>query len=317
MDLAKPWTLSVFKDNAGVIAFDDEYAVCMKGETHNRPSAIEPYGGAATGIGGCIRDVVGTGLSSKSFASTGIFCFADPQTPYESLPAGVIHPRKSALRVAAGSRDYGDEMGIPTVNGAMFFDQRYVGNPIVFCGNVGIMPRKFADKGKALIGDHIIAMGGRTGRDGIHGATFSSDVVTNTHANEFSHAVQLGNALVEKRMFDVILQARDMPEGPLFHAITDCGAGGFSSAVGEMGEKTGATVELDRAPVKYEGLSYDEIWISEAQERMVFAVPQQHVKRLLDLFEGEGVEATVLGTFGSADGIRDSASGIRICASRG
>ncbi|MCL2647505.1 MAG: phosphoribosylformylglycinamidine synthase subunit PurL [Phycisphaerales bacterium] len=297
MDLAKPWALSVFKDNAGVIAFDDETAVCMKVETHNRPSAIEPYGGAATGIGGCIRDVIGTGLGARPFANTDVFCFANPQTPAETLPAGVIHPRRSAQRVVAGVRDYGNRMGIPTVNGAVFFDDRYVGNPLVFCGTVGVMPRKFAEKGKAKPGDHIVVIGGRTGRDGIHGATFSSDVVTTSHADEFSHAVQIGNAITEKKMLDVILQARDLPEGPLYHAITDCGAGGLSSAVGEMGEKTGATVELERVPLKYQGLSYAEIWISEAQERMVLAVPEENVQRLLDLCDAENVEATDIGLF--------------------
>ncbi len=297
MDLNKPWTISVFKDNAGVIEFDEETAVCMKVETHNRPSAIEPYGGAATGIGGCIRDVMGTGLGAKPFANTDIFCFADPETAVESLPNGVIHPRRSMQRVVAGVRDYGNRMGIPTVNGALFFDERYVGNPLVFCGTVGVMPRKFAEKGKAMPGDHIVVIGGRTGRDGIHGATFSSDVVTNTHADEFSHAVQIGNAITEKKMLDVILQARDQADGPLFHAITDCGAGGLSSAIGEMGEKVGATVELHTVPLKYEGLSYAEIWISEAQERMVLAVPSEKVRTLLDLCASEDVEATDIGLF--------------------
>ncbi len=311
MDLNKPWTISVFKDNAGVIAFDDDHAVCMKVETHNRPSAIEPYGGAATGIGGVIRDVIGTGLGAKPIANTDIFAFADPQTPVETLPAGVIHPRRSMQRVVAGVRDYGNRMGIPTVSGAVFFDQRYVGNPLVFCGTVGVMPRKFAEKGQALAGDHIVVIGGRTGRDGIHGATFSSDVVTNTHADVFSHAVQIGNAITEKKTLDVILQARDwggkqesgskkqegVESGPLYHAITDCGAGGLSSAIGEMGEKTGATVELHRVPLKYEGLSYAEIWISEAQERMVLAVPAEKVPTILDLCAAEDVEATDIGIF--------------------
>ncbi|MEI8195492.1 MAG: phosphoribosylformylglycinamidine synthase subunit PurS, partial [Phycisphaerae bacterium] len=159
VELNKPWTLSVFKDNAGVIAFDDEFAVCMKVETHNRPSAIEPYGGAATGIGGVIRDVMGTGLGANPFANTDIFCFADPNTPLEQVPAGVIHPRRSAHRVVGGVRDYGNRMGIPTVNGAVFFDQRYIGNPLVFCGTVGIMPRKFAEKGQSRPGDHIVVIG--------------------------------------------------------------------------------------------------------------------------------------------------------------
>jgi phosphoribosylformylglycinamidine synthase len=297
MDLARDWTLSVFKDNAGVIAFDDDHAVCMKVETHNRPSAIEPYGGAATGIGGCIRDVMGTGLGAKPIANTDIFCFADPETNAAAVPPGVIHPRRSMQRVVAGVRDYGNRMGIPTVNGALFFHERYIGNPLVFCGTVGVMPRKFAQKGKAHPGDHIVLLGGRTGRDGIHGATFSSDVVTATHADEFSHAVQIGNAITEKKMLDVILQARDHDAGPLFRAITDCGAGGLSSAIGEMGEDTGARVHLHTVPLKYEGLSYAEIWISEAQERMVLAVPPEQVATLLALCAAEDVEATDIGEF--------------------
>ncbi len=297
MDLHKPWALSVFKDNAGVIAFDDQYAVCIKVETHNRPSAIEPYGGAATGIGGCIRDVIGTGLGAKPFANTDVFCFADPTTPQDSVPNGVIHPRRSAQRVVAGVRDYGNRMGIPTVNGAVFFHPRYIANPLVFCGTLGIMPQKFAQKGQAAPGDHVVVIGGRTGRDGIHGATFSSDVVTASHADEFSHAVQIGNAITEKKTLDVILQARDQAAGPLFRAITDCGAGGLSSAIGEMGEKVGATIHLHTVPLKYEGLSYAEIWISEAQERMVLAVPPENVPTLLDLCAAENVEATDIGIF--------------------
>ncbi len=296
-DLALDWTLSVFKDNAGVIALDDTHAVCMKVETHNRPSAIEPYGGAATGIGGCIRDVIGTGGGAKPFACTDVFCFADPQTPLEKVPIGVIHPRRTAQRVVAGVRDYGNRMGIPTVNGAVFFDPRYIGNPLVFCGAVGILPRHLAQKGEAKPGDRIILVGGRTGRDGIHGATFSSDVITDKHGDEFSHAVQIGNAITEKKMLDVILQARDFPDGPLYNAMTDCGAGGLSSAVGEMAGETGATVELEKAPLKYQGLNYSEIWISEAQERMVLAVSPDKVQPLLDLAKSEDVEAVDIGVF--------------------
>src|SRR6185437_8550070 len=145
-------------------------------------------------------------------------------------------------------------------------------------------------------GNAIVVMGGRTGRDGIHGATFSSAELTDTHADEFSHAVQIGNAITEKKVSDVILQARDRG---LFTAITDCGAGGLSSAVGEMGEKTGATVELDKVPLKYAGLRYDEIWISEAQERMVLSVPKEKLDELLALSASEDVESTVIGTFGT------------------
>ena len=184
-------------------------------------------------------------------------------------------------------------MGIPTVNGAVFADDRYLANPLVFCGTVGILPRGMASKSVAP-GDRIVAVGGRTGRDGIHGATFSSAELTADSEAISGGAVQIGNAITEKMVLDVLLQGRDLG---LYRAITDCGAGGFSSAVGEMGATLGAVVDLDRAPLKYEGLSYTEIWISEAQERMVLAVPPEHLEELVNLFDSEGVEATDLGAF--------------------
>ncbi|MHC4990888.1 MAG: AIR synthase related protein, partial [Planctomycetota bacterium] len=231
------WCLSVFVDNAGVIAFDEEQAVCFKVETHNHPSAIEPYGGAATGIGGCIRDIMGTGRAAQPIASTDVFCVAPPD--HGDVPEGCLHPRRILSQVVAGVRDYGNRMGIPTLNGAVWFHPDYVGNPLVYCGCVGVMPRSLVH-GEPRRGDRIIALGGRTGRDGIHGATFSSAELTDTHADEFSHAVQIGNPVTQKKLLDAILVARDRPEGCLFAAITDCGAGGFSSAVGEMGEALGA-----------------------------------------------------------------------------
>ena len=363
----KDFCLSVFADNAGVIAFDETDAVCFKVETHNHPSAIEPYGGSATGAGGVIRDILGTGLAAKPIANTDVFCVAypdygheattkvavfslleaqvvellrtklsatvgdqivvklDPQTKtfsathkgeavpdalmgqigarsvkefmkrlIQPLPKGIIHPKRILQQVVAGVRDYGNRMGIPTLNGAVYFDNQYLGNPLVFCGCVGIIPRDKIAKA-AQSGDAIVVMGGRTGRDGIHGATFSSAELTDTHADEFSHAVQIGNAITEKKTADVILQARDRG---LFTAVTDCGAGGLSSAVGEMGAELGASVELDQVPLKYAGLRYDEIWISEAQERMVLSVPSGKVDELLKLASSEDVEATVIGEFG-------------------
>jgi phosphoribosylformylglycinamidine synthase len=286
--------LSVFKDNAGVVGFDETDAVCFKVETHNHPSAIEPYGGSATGIGGVIRDILGTGLAAKPIANTDIFCVALPDQT-AALPKGVIHPKRILQQIVAGVRDYGNRMGIPTVNGAVYFDDRYLGNPLVFCGCVGLIPRNKINK-QAKPGDAVVVMGGRTGRDGIHGATFSSAELTDTHADEFSHAVQIGNAITEKKVADVILEARDRD---LFTAVTDCGAGGLSSAVGEMGEKIGASLDLEKVPLKYAGLRYDEIWISEAQERMILSVPREKVKELLQLATGEDVEATVIGTFGT------------------
>jgi phosphoribosylformylglycinamidine synthase len=293
--LDKPWCISVFEDNAGIIEFDDRWAVCFKVETHNHPSAIEPYGGAATGIGGVIRDAIGTGLGARPFANTDVFCFGPPDTSLDALPTGVLHPRRVMRGVVAGVRDYGNRMGIPTVNGAVYFDERYLGNPLVFCGTVGLIPRDKCFKAPRA-GDRVVVVGGRTGRDGIHGATFSSGELTHQHETEFSHAVQIGNPITEKKMLDTILQARD--EG-LFSAITDCGAGGLSSAVGEMGEKLGAEVHLDRVPLKYQGLSYDEIWISEAQERMVLSVPPENVDRLMEIFRAEDTEATDIGHFGT------------------
>ncbi|OAB62922.1 hypothetical protein AY599_05930 [Leptolyngbya valderiana BDU 20041] len=292
------WTLSIFHDNSGVVAFDDDYGVCIKVETHNHPSALEPYGGAATGIGGCIRDIIGTGLAAKPIANTDVFCVAPPDTT--DVPAGCIHPKRVLREVVAGVRDYGNRMGIPTLNGAVDFDPRYIGNPLVFAGCIGLIPRDKID-GAAQPGDRIIALGGRTGRDGIHGATFSSAELSDTHADEFSHAVQIGNPIEEKKVLDAILRARDEGERPLFSAITDCGAGGFSSAIGEMGEKIGADVQLANAPLKYAGLTYTEIWISEAQERMIMAVPEANLAALQAICDEEGVELANLGHFGTPD----------------
>lgn len=290
----KDWCVSVFADNAGVITFDEKQDVCFKVETHNHPSALEPYGGANTGLGGVIRDPLGTGLGGKPVCNTDVFCFAPPDIPYSELPAGVLHPKAVATGVVSGVRDYGNRMGIPTVNGAVYFDERYLGNPLVYCGNVAMLPVGKSEKQQAQPGHYIVAVGGRTGRDGIHGATFSSAELTSESEMLSGGAVQIGNAITEKMMLDVILEARDQE---LFSAITDCGAGGFSSAVGEMGEKTGAEVWLDQCPLKYAGLSYTEIWISEAQERMVLAVPPENWEAFEKICSGEGVEASVIGKF--------------------
>ncbi|MGN6135024.1 MAG: phosphoribosylformylglycinamidine synthase subunit PurL, partial [Aureliella sp.] len=297
---ADDWCVKVFKDNAGIVKFDDEYHVVFKVETHNHPSAIEPYGGANTGIGGVIRDPLGTGLGAKPFCNTDVFCFAPPDTDPASLPPGVLHPRRVMKGVVAGVRDYGNRMGIPTVNGAVYFDRRYLGNPLVYCGNAGLLPVDKADKAPRP-GDYIVAIGGRTGRDGIHGATFSSAELTSHSESISGGAVQIGNAITEKMVLDVLMQARD--EG-LYSAVTDCGAGGFSSAVGEMGETIGAEVWLDQAPLKYAGLSYTEIWISEAQERMVMSVPPESLERLKEVCGGEGVEASVIGRFEPTGNLR-------------
>ena len=287
------WCVSVFEDNAGIVRFDGDHNVVFKVETHNHPSALEPYGGANTGIGGVIRDTLGTGLGAQPVCNTDVFCFAPPDLPADDLPSGILHPRRVMKGVVAGVRDYGNRMGIPTVNGAVYFDPRYLGNPLVYCGNVGIVPCDRSQK-EPHADDWIVTVGGRTGRDGIHGATFSSTELHSGSESVSGGAVQIGNAITEKMIVDVLLKARD--DG-LFHAITDCGAGGFSSAVGEMGEKLGADVQLENAPLKYDGLSYTEIWISEAQERMVLSVPPKKWEEFQQLCQSEDVEATILGRF--------------------
>ena len=289
--LKKDWCVSVFKDNAGVVRFDEENDVCFKVETHNHPSAIEPYGGAGTGIGGVIRDILGTGLGARPIANTDVFCFGELDET--ELPKGVLHPLRVMKGVVAGVRDYGNRMGIPTVNGTVCFDKRYLGNPIVYCGTVGIIPRGKSEKA-ARPGDRIVAVGGRTGRDGIHGATFSSETLHDESDTVSGGAVQIGNPIEEKRVLDTLLRARDKN---LYTALTDCGAGGFSSAVGEMAEHCGAEVWLERVTLKYLGLNPVEIWISEAQERMVLAVPPEHEQEVLELFSSEDTEARVIGEF--------------------
>lgn len=282
--------ISVFKDNAGIVRFDENYGIAFKVETHNHPSALEPYGGAGTGIGGVIRDILGVGLGGKPILNTDIFCFGNLNTPYENLPEGVLHPKRIFRGVVSGVRDYGNRMGIPTGNGAIIFDKEYLHNCLVYCGTVGLIP---LDKVKKEVkeGDLIVVVGGRTGRDGIHGATFSS---TSLKKDIPTSVVQIGNPIIEKKMMDVLLVARDMS---LYNSITDCGAGGLSSAVGEMGKDIGAVVYLEKVPLKYEGLAPWEIWLSESQERMVLSVPEKNIEKLLSLFKSEDVEGTVIGEF--------------------
>ncbi len=289
----KPWVRSAFVDNAGIVAFDDQFDLAFKVETHNHPSALEPFGGANTGVGGVVRDVLG--VSARPIANTDVLCFGPPDLPQKSLPAGVLHPRRIADGVIHGIEDYGNKMGIPTVNGSIHYHAGYTANPLVYCGCLGILPRG-SHVTEPQPGDLIIAIGGRTGRDGLRGATFSSmemDVATSEIAGT---AVQIGHPIMEKQVQEVVLQARD---AGLYTAITDCGAGGFSSAVGEMGEKLGATVQLQNITTKYPGLRPWELWLSEAQERMVLAVPPTNLPALQAICNGQDVELVELGTFGN------------------
>ncbi|MEO0052483.1 MAG: phosphoribosylformylglycinamidine synthase subunit PurL [candidate division WOR-3 bacterium] len=290
-ELNLPWVLSAFHDNSGVIEFDEQYGISFKVETHNHPSALEPYGGAATGIGGVIRDCLGTGLGAKPIMNTDVFCFGYPGTPHEELPPGVLHPRRVLKGVVTGVRDYGNRMGIPTANGAVYFDEGFLTNPLVFCGTVGLIPRDCLRK-EVRAGQAIVLLGGRTGRDGIHGVTFASLELDQESAAFSSGAVQIGNPIEEKKLRDLVLCARDRR---LFSAITDCGGGGLSSAVGELAQEHGCEVWLERVPLKYSGLTPAEIWVSEAQERMVVFVEPGQVDELLKLAKEHDVEATVIG----------------------
>lgn len=285
--------VSAFIDNSGVMDFYEGWAISGKGETHNSPSAIEPYGGAMTGSGGVFRDVLGTGQGAKNIVSTDIFCFAPPGITESKLPLGCLPPDYLLKRVVTGVRDYGNRIGIPTNNGSIHFHDDFRAKPTVLVGAYGILPKKLAQKGKVRKGDIVVCIGGKTGRDGIHGATFSSGEMTDRTISVNSSAVQIGNAIEEKRMFDALLEARDQG---LIQAMQDCGAGGFSSAIGELGEETGVTVHLEKAPLKYEGLYPWEIWVSESQERMVVATSKNKLAKLLSICKKYNVEATVLGT---------------------
>ncbi len=286
---------SVFKDNAGVIAFIGAYDACIKVETHNSPSALDPYGGALTGIVGVNRDPMGTGMGAELVCNTDVFCFASPFHD-AVLPPRLLHPRRVLEGVREGVEHGGNKSRVPTVNGSLVFDERFLGKPLVYCGTVGIIPTEVAGKPgwekKAEVGDAIVMVGGRIGKDGIHGATFSSEEL---HEGSPATAVQIGDPITQRKMYDCIMCARDLG---LYNAITDNGAGGLSSSVGEMAEDTGGChLDLSKAPLKYDGLRPWEILISEAQERMTLAVPQEKVQAFLDLAAKMDVEASVLGHY--------------------
>lgn len=289
---------SVFKDNAGVIAFIHGYDACIKVETHNSPSALDPYGGALTGIVGVNRDPLGTGMGADLVCNMDVFCFASPFYKGE-LPPRLLHPARIFEGVRQGVEDGGNKSGIPTVNGSIVFEPRFLGKPLVFCGTVGLIPARVCGRPgyekSAEEGDIIVMAGGRIGKDGIHGATFSSEEL---HEDSPAAAVQIGDPITQRKMYDFILRARD---ACLYHSITDNGAGGLSSSVGEMAEDTGGcALHLDKAPLKYDGLRPWEILVSEAQERMTFAVPPEKLEEFLELAARMDVEATALGHFTSS-----------------
>jgi len=287
--------LSVFVDNAGIIKFNDDYNLVFKVETHNSPSALDPYGGALTGIVGVNRDPFGTGLGAKLIFNTDVFCFASP-FHQKKLPPRILHPRRIYEGVREGVEHGGNKSGIPTVNGSIVFDERFLGKPLVYCGTAGIMPARIQGKTThqkdIRPGDLIVMTGGRIGKDGIHGATFSSEEL---HEGSPVTAVQIGDPITQKKMTDFLLAARDRG---LYRAITDNGAGGLSSSVGEMATYSGGCeLDLTHAPLKYQGLQPWEILISEAQERMTLAIDPKKIKPFLEMAGKMDVEATVLGKF--------------------
>ncbi len=291
------WCFSVFEDNAGIVDFEGDIGIAFKVETHNHPSALEPFGGAATGVGGVIRDILG--VWGEPIANTDVLCFGPLGYPNEKLPKGIKHPRFIYSYVVAGIGSYGNNMGIPTVNGAILFDEGYVGNPLVFCGTIGIARKsKYARRLKA--GDVALLVGGKTGRDGIHGVTFASAELREESQDVSVTAVQIGDPIEEEKMKRAILKVRD--EG-LGSAITDLGGGGLSSAIGEMCHRygLGARVELEKVPLKHPRMFPWEIWTSESQERMLLCVPKENLARVIEIFAGEEVEATPIGEF-TADG---------------
>ncbi len=286
-----PWCFSVFEDNAGIVRFDKGYGIAAKVETHNHPSAVEPFGGAATGVGGVIRDILG--VWADPIACTDVLGFGPLDYDYNKLPAGVKHPKYVYMGVTAGISAYGNNMGIPTVNGAIYFDDSYTGNVTVYCGCIGLLPlNKFIRNAKA--GDWIFIAGGKTGRDGIHGVTFASAELTEKSEEISRPAVQIADPIEEEKVKRAIIEIRNLQLGS---ATTDLGGGGLSSAVGETAEKygCGAKVDLDKVPLKYQGLAPWEIYISESQERMLITVPPENLDRVMAVFQKEDVEATAVG----------------------
>jgi phosphoribosylformylglycinamidine synthase II len=297
-ELDPDWCISVFEDNAGIIEFDRNYAIAAKVETHNHPSAIEPFGGAATGTGGVIRDILA--VWADPIACTDVLCFGPLDYDYDKLPPGTKHPKYVYRGVVSGIGSYGNNMGIPTVNGAIHFDESYVGNVVVYCGCIGILPKdKFVKDTRA--GDIALLVGGETGRDGIHGVTFASAELTKESEEVSRPAVQIANPIEEERVKRAIVKLRDQGLGS---AITDIGGGGISCGTGEMAERSnlGIHVYLEKIPLKYQGLTPWEIYVSESQERMLLSVPEKNLEKALEIFETEDVKATPIGKF-TTDGI--------------
>lgn len=297
-DLNHPDVWSCFHDNAGVVAFDENVGLAIKGETHNAPSAIEPFGGAETGVGGVIRDIMGTGKGAKPVCVFDVLCFGDPRTSREEVPRGCLHPETVFRKVVSGIQSYGNKIGLPNVSGSLFFDSGYTPKPVVLAGCLGLIDRDNVTKDKPEDGDRLVSIGGLTGRDGIHGATFSSGAMESSTKDVQSQAVQIGYPALEKRLLDVMEILRSKG---LVKSVTDCGAGGFSSAVTEMASHIGAEVDLSGVSLKYSGLQPWEIFLSESQERMMVCVDKRNLQEVRTLCEHYGIHTDDLGEFQNND----------------
>ncbi|MBT7347025.1 phosphoribosylformylglycinamidine synthase subunit PurL [Candidatus Bathyarchaeota archaeon] len=294
IDELKPdWCFSVFEDNAGLVDFTDDVTIAIKVETHNHPSAIEPFGGAATGLGGVIRDILG--VWANPIANTDVLCFGPLDYPFEKLPPGVKHPSYLFKGVVDGIGSYGNSIGIPTVNGATVFDESYTGNVLVYAGCIGVLPKDQYKRG-IKAGDYCVLAGGRTGFDGIHGVTFASLELSEESEDTSRSAVQVANPIEEEKVKRAIKQISDQKLGS---GITDIGGGGLSCGVCETADTYGLGVDayLDRVQLKAEDIAPWEIWISESQERMLMAVPPENLEKVKAIFDAEQVEVTVLGTY--------------------
>ncbi len=290
--IESPHTIVVMQDDAGVVEFDEEHAYVFKIESHNHPSAVEPYGGAATGVGGIIRDVLNMG--AKPIALVDPLFFAPPDYPYEKLNPGIKHPRYLLNGVVAGIRDYGNRVGIPTVAGMTYFHEGFVNNILVNAGCIGIVRKDKIVRSKVdKPGVLLVMLGGRTGRDGIHGVNFASKILSEKSEEE-KQAVQLGNPILKEPLIHAVLEAND--EG-IIYGMKDLGGGGLSSVIGEMCHAggVGAEIHLDKVPLKEEGMAPWEIWVSESQERMLLAIEEKNLDILHQIASKWDLEMSVIG----------------------
>ncbi|MCK5148258.1 hypothetical protein KAR48_15990 [bacterium] len=289
-----PLVLSVFEDNAGAMEFYDGWALTIKGETHNSPTAVSPYGGVMTKHGGVIRDTLGCGQGALPIGGSTVMGLGDPGMDWKEVPHGALHPRTILTESIRGTADYCNPMGIPMMFPVYRFHPGYTGKCLALGHSIGLLPAARAPKGKPQAGDLAILAGGRTGRDGLHGATVSSASMTSdTHVVDATH-VQIGHPIEERKFMEAIPVLRD---ADCLHAITDLGAAGLSSAGGEMGENTGIWINLAKVPLKTQGMHPWEIWISESQERMLLCVSPDKLKQAEQILDNYEVPHSVIGKF--------------------